>query len=78
MTLNFQLTASVLICLLSTSDICGSSASSGVLHVLWMAPLQPVYDGRRPIFSAPTSVGSLALAVERVIGERLLGEKQIK
>ena len=77
MTLSLQSIASVLSYLLSLSSEYGSS-TSGVLHVLWMAPRQPVYDGRQPVTSAATSVGSLALAVERVTSERLLGDKQIK
>ena len=71
------MTASLLTYLLSMST--NGSSSGDVLHVLWMAPEEPVFsEGRRPVLSAATSVGSLALAVERVERERLLGDKQIK
>ncbi|XP_070200986.1 uncharacterized protein [Littorina saxatilis] len=71
-----SLAVSLLTYVLTLSRSSGSAAPDQ-LHVLWMAPVTPVLDGRRPMFSASTSVGALSIAIERVESERLLGDKQI-
>ncbi|KAK7479379.1 hypothetical protein BaRGS_00029371, partial [Batillaria attramentaria] len=53
-------------------------SSDSVLQILWMAPKDPVMEGVRHVISASSSVGSLALALDKVQRENLVPDRVIK
>ncbi|KAK7475979.1 hypothetical protein BaRGS_00032798, partial [Batillaria attramentaria] len=69
--------AVALIILLLVSDAADGSKTDDVLNVVWLAPAETVDDGVRAMFNASTSVGGLALAIDRVRNEQLLGGMRI-